>query len=493
MKEKYIIGIDGGTQSSKVVIFNTKGEIVCQETEKLKPLYMPTFGVAEHPDDDLWDSVAVACRKALEKFPYDKSDIVGVGICTIRCCGVVLKDDGTLAQPAMNWMDKRLGEKYNHDNPDVRYVTTTTGYTTLRMTGEFYDTAANLQGPWWPIDKTNWCWYEDEETFNQYGLPKEMIFELKNPGDIVGHVTKEASKDTGIPQGMPVVITANDKAVEALGAGLNKDNLGLVSLGTYICSMVTGVENRTDNQASWSNMACIPYKYLYESKGIRRGMSTVSWIKDLAGKGLEEEAKTMGLSPEELLNIEAEAIPPGSYGLMTVPEWLGKPFEPFKRGIMIGFEGRHERASMYRSILEGIAMTIGNKLLDAVDELDIKLEKVIISGGGSNSDLFMHIFADVLGLKVVRNTVNSAAGLGSAISAAVGLGIYDNYDEAIENMVSIKDAFYPDMDNHELYTELNDGVYKEITMHTDKILKKSYEIISRHSDKVAMTKSEVAK
>ncbi|WP_320046109.1 FGGY family carbohydrate kinase [uncultured Ilyobacter sp.] len=481
MKDKFIIGIDGGTQSSKVVIFNTKGDIICQATEKLKPLHMPSLGVAEHPDEDLWDSLAIASRKALAKFPFDKKDIIGVGVCTIRCCGVVLKKDGALAQPAMNWMDQRLGRKYEHTNKEVGYVTTTTGYTSYRLTGNFYDTSANLQGPWWPIDKVKWQWFEDEEKFNQFGIPKEMLFELKNPGEVVGHITEKASEDTHIPLGLPVIITANDKAVEALGAGLKDKNVGLVSLGTYICTMVCGEEMKIGNEHSWSNMANIPYEYIYESKGIRRGMSTVSWVKDLAGSGLVEEAKEKGISPEELLNKEAEKISPGCYGLMTVLEWLGKPFEPFKRGIMIGFEGRHERAAMYRSILEGIAMTSKNRLFPAVEELDIDLEKVIISGGGSNSDLFMQIFADVFGIKTVRNVVNGSAGLGSAISVAVGLGIYEDYNEATENMVKIRDTFYPNMENHEFYDKLNEHVYKDITVYTDKILQKSYEIFDEYN------------
>ncbi|MGD1823002.1 MAG: FGGY-family carbohydrate kinase [Pleomorphochaeta sp.] len=476
MNDKYIIGIDGGTQSSKVVIFNTRGEKICQASEKLKPLYMPAFGVAEHPDDDLWTSIIIASKKCMAKFPYDRADIIGAGVCTIRCCGVVLNKDGNLAQPAMNWMDKRLSAKYDHANKDARYITTTTGYTCYRLTGNHYDTAANLTGPWWPIDKDNWNWFEDKEKFDSFGVKREMLFDLVNPGDTVGTITKEVAELTDIPEGLPVVITANDKAVEGLGAGLNKSNIGLISLGTYICPMILGEGNRTDLKGAFTNMACIPHKYLYESKGIRRGMSTVSWIKDLAGDGLVAEAEELGIAPEELLNREASKIPAGTYGLFTILEWLGKPNEIYKRGIMIGFEGRHERSSMYRSILEGIAMTCKNHMSITLDDLGRKIDTLIISGGGSNSDLFMQIFADVFGIKAVRNEENGAASMGSAISVAVGLGVYKTYDEAIEKMVRITDSFEPDLETHEFYTKINKEVYSQITKVTDPILKKSYEI-----------------
>ena len=80
MKDGYIIGIDGGTQSSKVSIFDLDGHVLSQATVPLKPIYMPSPGVALHPDDDLWESVALASRRALKGFPGKKEDILAVGL-----------------------------------------------------------------------------------------------------------------------------------------------------------------------------------------------------------------------------------------------------------------------------------------------------------------------------------------------------------------------------------------------------------------------------
>lgn len=106
------------------------------------------------------------------------------------------------------------------------------------------------------------------------------------PGTILGHVTKKVAHTTGIPAGIPVVATANDKAVEALGAGSLGENTALISLGTYIASMVHGHENPKGTSHFWTNFASTPNSYLYESSGIRRGMWTVSWFKDLLGRTL---------------------------------------------------------------------------------------------------------------------------------------------------------------------------------------------------------------
>ena len=475
MAAKYIIGVDGGTQSTKVLIFDLEGNVICQGREDLRPMSMPEPGVVEHPDDDLWDSLVIAARKAMNAFPGKKEDIIGLGLCTIRCCRVLLKDDGTLAAPVISWMDERLARPYEHDNPAVSYVTTTTGYITHRLTGEFNDTVANYEGQW-PIDKDTWQWSDDPEVFRQYNIPRKMLFNLQLPTTVAGYITGEAAAVTGFPEGIPVVNTANDKAVEALGAGLLEGPTVLISLGTYIPSMVHGRENIKHAKSFFSNLASLPYHYLYESGGIRRGMWTVSWFKELLGEEAAKRARDSNLSTEDYLNNAGEKVAAGSDGLMTVHDFLARPDLPYRKGIMIGFDGRHGSAHIYRSILEGIALTMKNHTDAMCDELGLKPENIIVSGGGSNSNLFMKIFADVYALPACRNVVNGAAGLGSAICAALATGIYPDHVSAIKNMVKIRDTFEPDPGDSKIYERMNNEVYRHITTYTDEILKRSYPI-----------------
>jgi sugar (pentulose or hexulose) kinase len=475
MNKKYVIGLDGGTQSTKVFIFDLEGNVVCQGKKDLQPMHMPKPGVAEHPNDDLWDTIVAASRQAMARFSEDVNSIVGMGLCTIRCCRACLKEDGRLASPVLSWMDLRLARPYEHVDPQVRYVTTTSGYITHRFTGQNKDSAANHEGQW-PIDKNTWQWSEDQEVLKIFNIPRENLFDLVMPGNVLGYVTEEASEQTGIPSGIPVVATANDKAVEALGAGLMPGKTALVSLGTYIGGMVYGEKNITDPNAFFTNLASIPKDYLYESGGIRHGMGTVSWLRNLFGEDIRNEAQSLGISSEELLNREAQKVAPGSDGLMTLPEWLAPPDKPFKKGIIIGFHGRHNRAHLYRSMLEAIALTMKNHVEAMCRELDIELDQIIVSGGGSRSDVFMQIFADVFGIPAVRNEIMDAAGLGSAICAAVAVEEYDTFEAAIEQMVRIRDRFHPIAAHTSLYERLNRDVYRHITGFTDPVLEKSYAI-----------------
>jgi sugar (pentulose or hexulose) kinase len=474
--KKYIIGVDEGSQSAKILIFDLEGNIVCEGKQDLRPYDLPRPGIVEHPEDDWWNAICVAGKRAMENFNGDPSDIIGVGLCTIRFCRAFLKEDGSLAQPALSWMDVRVSKPYEHVNPEVRYVTTSSGYITHRFTGEFKDTAANYQGMW-PMDTDSWQWMEDGPDFDSIGIPREMLFDLVMPGDILGYVTPDAAAATGIPLGLPVVATSNDKAVEALGVGCTGNETALISLGTYIAAMAEGHDNPKNSLNFWTNFASIPHNYLYESFGIRRGMWTVSWFKEVLGESYEEMAQDRGMSAEEYLSLEASCAPAGSDGLMTVLDWLAPTDKLYKKGIMIGFDGRHKRAHMYRSILEAIAMTMKLRVDEMCHELNMDLKEIIISGGGSNSDLFMQIFADVFGIPAKRNVVNGAAGLGSAICAAVAVKAFSDFDEAMEKMVKVKDVFTPNNENIQMYSQLTE-IYKNITDHTDPILQKTYKLFN---------------
>jgi sugar (pentulose or hexulose) kinase len=476
MKEKYILAVDGGTQSTKLVIFDLMGDVVCTGQQVLRPTEAPRLGYVEHPGDDLWDSLIAASRQLFARFTGAKEDIIGVGLCTIRSCRVFLKADGSLAYPVIDWMDYRAYGPFEFPAENICYATTTTGYMTHRLTGNFRDTIANNTIRQWPTDMENWKWSGDDEIFRQFNLKREQMVETCMPGDILGAVTKTAAEATGIPEGIPVVATASDKAVEALGAGLSQSgDTGLVSLGTYISSMVCGQEYRKDAAHFWTNFASVPRKYLYESFGIRRGMWTVSWLKNLLGDEVALKARDLGIPPETLLDREAEQVPPGSDGLLTIMEWLNTKEKKHKKGIMLGFDVRHTRAHMHRSIMEGIALTMKNYYDPMCKELGIAPKKLIVSGGGSSGDIFMRIFADVFGVPALRNKVNGAASVGSAICAAVALKVYPDFDEAAKQMVHIRDEFPPNSENHELYNKVNE-VYRDVTASTDGILKRTWEI-----------------
>ncbi len=470
----YLIGVDCGTQSAKVVVYDAAGNAVARGQHALQPMSRPSHGVAIHPDDDLWESIAAASRQALAAFTGDVSEILGVGLCPIRCCKAFLRADGSLVEPVISWMDDRAYQAYLPDDPAVAYATTSSGYLAHRFTGELTDTAANNILLQWPIDTDTWQWSNDPALYQQFGVTREMLLELQMPGDVIGAVTLAAAAATGIPVGVPVVATANDKAVEMLGSGSLGETTALVSLGTYVAAMVHGQLNRKAPTHFWTNFACVPHRYLYESNGVRRGMWTLTWFLDLLGDEVAERATSLGLSREDYIESEAVLVPAGSDGLMTVLDWLAPTDKPFRKGMMLGFDARHSRGHVYRSILESIALTLKHHVDAMCDELDITLEEIVVSGGGSNSALFMGIFADVFGIPASRSVDGGGASLGAAMCAAVAAGLYPDIETAAAKMAKTRESFAPDPANSAVYQTVSQTVYHDIRSHTDALFERSY-------------------
>jgi xylulokinase len=467
----YLLAIDNGSQSTKVTIFDLRGRAVASARRRLRPYDTAVPGQAIHPGDDIWESIQGACRAAMDQFPGNPADIAAVGLCTIRFCRALLAADGTLAEPVLSWMDQRVSRPYEPANPLTRYVTTSSGYITHRLTGQFTDAAANYQGVW-PIDQDTATWSGDPAAYDATGMPRDMLFDLVPPGGLLGEVTATAAKATGIPAGLPVYATANDKAVEALGSGLGA-GMVLLSLGTYIAAMTIGSSSRSADDSYWANFAARPGTYLYESTGIRRGMWMVSWYRGvLAGSsGSEPEAHL-----EDTLNAEASQLAPGSNGLLTLPDWLAPGHAVWRRGALLGFDGSQGRAHIYRSILEGIALTMANNTAAMEKALGSRLSPVLVSGGGSRSDVMMQIVADVFDRPARRTTVIDAAGLGAAICAAVGHGIYPDWDQATTAMVATGDQFTPDAPAVRAYQQIN-NIYAGLTSFTDPLFRSMAEAL----------------
>ena len=469
----YLLGIDCGTQSAKVVAFDSAGTEVARGQQRLAPTLRPEPGVVIHPGDDLWDAICSATNQVMAVLPGDAT-IAGVGLCPIRCCKAFLDADGQLTEPVINWMDDRAYSAYEPDDANVAYATTASGYLSHRMTGEFVDTAANNIALQWPIDTDTWQWSDNPKHYAHHGVSADQLFTLQQPGEIVGTLTAEAAAATGIAEGTPVVSTANDKAVEMLGAGSLDESTVLISLGTYIASMMHGADNRPASPNFWTNFASIPGVYLYESNGIRRGMWTLTWLLDLLGPEFADAAEASGLGREAFLEREAVDLPPGADGLVMVLDFLAPTDKPFRKATMLGFDARHTRGHLYRAVLEAIALTMKGHVDAMAHDVGVSVDNIVLSGGGSNSDLFMQIFADVFNLPASRANGPSGASLGAAMCAASAVGIHLSIEAAATVMCSDRQTFEPNPSNVATYREIITTVLPGIRDHTDPLYKRSF-------------------
>lgn len=146
---------------------------------------------------------------------------------------------------------------------------------------------------------------------------------------------------------------------------------------------------------------------------------------------------------------------------------------------MFGFDARHSRGHIYRSILEAIAITMKNNVDAMATELNLDVEDIVVSGGGSNGALFMQIFSDVFGLPTSRAVGPSGASLGAAICAAAAAGLYSDIESAVSLMAGERQRFEPNLGNHALYTELASQIYPSLNNTTDGLYQQSQKIFNR--------------
>ncbi|WP_435747361.1 FGGY-family carbohydrate kinase [Nocardioides sp. SYSU DS0663] len=466
----FFLAIDGGSQSTKVSVIDQWGATHASAAVALRPYELGPGGRAVHPGDDLWDTVVRASRQALERFGLAggrAEEIGAVGLCGIRFCRALVRGDGRLAEPVQSWMDPRVSQPLEAVGPEVSLVASAGGYLAVRLTGERRDSAASYQGMW-PIDPVARRWSTSAEELARTGMPLDLLPELVDPGGLLGHVTTDAAADTGIPVGLPVHATGNDKAVEALGSGLVRGGTVLLSLGTYIASMTVGDGMPPADDRYWVNAAAVPGRQLFESVGIRRGMWTVSWVRQLVSAAAVDPDPA---AVHQWLEGQAGEVPPGCGGLMTVPDWLAPGHAPYRRGAILGLDGSHGPGHVYRSVLEGILLTMRGHTEAMEQALGLAPQVLVLSGGGSRSRLMSQIAADVFGRPVERAAVSDAAGLGAAVCAAVGHGTYPDFDAAVAAMVRPGEVLEPDAAASGRYANVV-AAYASLTEFTDPMFRR---------------------
>lgn len=447
----YFLAIDGGSQSTKISVIDDAGRVHASSRTPLQACQLGPSGSAVHPGDDLWDTLVDACRTVLASLGGGAAAITAVGLCSIRFCRALMDESGRLTEPVLSWMDDRVSQPLAEPDPTVHTVAGAGGYLTLRLTGERRDSAASYQGMW-PFDPLTREWSSSPHELARTGMPRQLLPDLVEPGALLGTVTTAAAAATGLPVGCPVYATANDKAVEALGAGLRCQDTTLLSLGTYVAAMTVGDDRAGHHDDYWVNAAAIPGRSLYESAGIRRGMWTVTWLRQLLSAGAQGTLDEDAL--QHWLTVGAAQVPAGCGGLMVIPDWLAPGHASHRRGAILGLQALHGAPHLYRAVLEGIALTMAGHTEAMEAALGTTPDRLVVSGGGSRSDLMMQIVADVFARPAQRAGVPDAVAVGAAICAAVGSGVHVGFEAAMAAMTRPGQVFEPVPETQDRYAEL---------------------------------------
>ena len=510
MNKDLVLAIDNGTQSVRACLFTPHGELFAKSKIEIEPYFSTQPGWAEQNPQHFWDAICNACKKLWGTKKINKERIAGVALTTQRSTLINLDDDGNPLRPAMVWLDQRrtLGLKpiggmwgllfkiagmtetvaYLQSEAEANWIQTfqpeiwrktkkyllLSGYLTYKFTGKYID-SIGCQVGYIPFDykKQTWCSPHD---WKWQAVPVEpsLLPDLVAPTHVLGQITKQASKETGIPTGIPLIAAAADKACEVIGSGCLEPNIGCLSFGTTATINTTHKKYIEVIPLIPPYPSAVPGEYSLEVQ-IYRGYWMVSWFKREFAQNERRLASKRGIEPEELFDDLVDSVPAGSQGLVLQPYWSPglKVPGPEAKGAVIGFGDVHTRAHLYRSILEGIAFGLQEGAERTTKQSKVDITELRVAGGGSQSDAAMQITADVFGLPTAKPHLYEASGLGAAIDAAVGLGIYPDFKTAVKEMTHIGSTYEPNMQNHLIY----DGLYRKVYSQMYKRLKPLYEQI----------------
>ncbi len=510
----YLLSIDNGTQSVRAMLFDTRGSLISKSAVPIEPYFSLQPGWAEQHSQYFWSALCDACQGLWHQLDDEKTRISAVSVTTQRATAVALDDKLDPVRATFSWLDQRqvktrptltpleslvvsvLGLRSAVDSfhqkaesnwivqmePELWAKTAhyllISGYHLYRLTGQLKDAVASQVG-YLPFDFRRQCW-ADQRDWKWRALPitRTMLPELVGAGHKIGAITEAASQETGIPIGLPVIASGSDKACEVLGSGCLEPDVGSISYGSLATFSVISDKYLEVVKGHPAYPGLIPDTFNLEM-AVQRGYWMVNWFKREFGLQERQMADKLGVAPETLFENLLEKTSPGSNGLVLQPLWSpnSTDYDAEARGSIIGFTEEHGRAEIYRSMIEGITFALRQGKEEIEKCTRKKINRLVVSGGGSQSDQILQITADIFGLPVERPPTSETSGLGAAISAAQGSNLFPDLKTAAREMTKSGERFEPNTPNGHIYNQ----IYSQVFLKMYKQLQPSFKRIQRIS------------
>jgi xylulokinase len=330
----------------------------------------------------------------------------------------------------------------------IHRVMTPKDYVRYRLTGRVavdYSDAAGTAA--FDNLKLDWAW----PLIEKLGLNPDLFPECLPSSCVVGCVTREAALDTGLSEKTRVVCGGADQCMQGIGNGVVEEGIFTCNIGT--AGQVSACSERPvyDKDLRTNTFShVLPGRWNVMGACLASGVSLKWFVKSVIGP---ESSAAIDFAA---VDAEAERIEPGSDGLIFLPYLAGERtphLDAAARGMFCGLTLGHGKYHMSRAIMEGVCYSLKDCMC-LLTGMGIRCDRVIASGGGANSALWLQMQADILERAIYKSNVAEQACLGAAITAGVGSGVYSSFREACGQLVSFDDRVYhPISKNVEIYNE----------------------------------------
>lgn len=484
--EEYILGIDIGTTSLKTAVFDQHGEKKASCVMEYS-LITPSTNVVEAPCNVYMDSIRNCLRSIAQSGDVRIENITVVGFSVQGETLVFLDKHGVPLRNAIVWMDNRAGAQaeklrehfgdkkcyeitgqvsfeacwpvskvmwVKENEPAVfektKHILLLEDYIIYLLTGKFVAEGSLLTSTeYWDI-RTKRYW---KEMLDYVGISEEWLPECRESGELVGGILPAMAEELGISPTAQICTGCLDQAAGAIGVGNIRPGIFSENIGAALAICVPTAELTYDqNQLMPVHYFAVPDTYMMHT--FTTGGMCLRWFRD--GFCQEEIAmqERTGLDSYYLMDKQADKVAPGSDGLITLPHLQGSMAPDVNlnaKGVFYGATLTHTRAHFIRSIMESLGYIICRNL-EAIEDMGLEVKQIRTMGGGSKSDIWNQIKADITG-KTLHLTYSSqdTACLGAAILAGTAAGVFESIESAVDSMVKIKKTYTPDLEKHSIY------------------------------------------
>lgn len=484
----YYLGIDLGTSSVKVLAINDQNQIV-GDASKEYPVYFPQDKWAEQDPSDWWIQTVEAIKELVAKYKIQPDEVRAIGFSGQMHGLVALGEKNEVLFPSILWCDQRTeaeceditnyfgkdklrdytGNKaltgftapkvlwVKKNRPElfaqIKHIMLPKDYVRFMLTGDYAIDLSDAAGMLM-LDVKNRTW--SKEMCDYLGVNVEVLPKLYESYEVTGSVTEAVKKQLGLTGEILVVGGAGDQAAGAVGTGTVKEGIVSVTLGTSGVVFAAHETFAVDEECRLHAFCHANGKY--HSMGVM--LSAANCLKWWV------ETINVGSDFDELLK-EAEEASAGSGKLIFLPYLMGErtPYaDPDAKACFVGMDMNTTRGHMTRAVLEGVTFGLRDSL-EILRDLNIPIHQVRVIGGGAKSNLWKQILADIFNVEIQEINTNQGGGLGAAILAAVGAGLYQSVEEGCEKLISVVNTVKPDPINSATYDKvypLYNGLYKDL-------------------------------
>ncbi len=491
----YMLACDVGSQGVKIILCDDSLKVLFSSYEPYDIIY-PHPGWAEQNPEDWISGLIRGLRTVVLSSGIDRKSIRILGIdCQVE--GILPVDGkGRALRNSLIWMDRRaldqverikhlvdqdalfeitgLNNDPYHVAPKIMWMKdnepeifaktakflTPTSYVVFRMTGEYVTDYSNASTTML-FDIRNRTW--DRGLSELMEIPLDAMPALVPATTIVGRLNKEFAIDSGLDMETQVIAGCGDEHAATIGTGVTKEGLVCDITGTAeaVCAPTrTLVYDRS--RLVETHCHGDPDKWFLENPGFVSG-GNLRWFKDQLGQSERAVESFSGIDAYDILMKEAERVSPGSDGVIFLPMMMGAltpEWNPRAKAVFFGLTMHHKREHLVRAILEASAFGLKD-IVDRMEFAGLKVDEIRIGGGGSKSQLWRQIKADVTGKRVSIVSDGNDTCFGSAILASVAIGLYQSIDEAAEDKVEVLSIQEPSSDGFEEYSRAYEK-YREI-------------------------------